>query len=811
MVKSKCSGLRRGLCVVVVALAGAGLAAPAVSAQTGPGGYGDVAEGAYYSEAVALLDEHGVFDGTVCGRGFCPDDVVDRNTMAVWLVRVLDGADPSLSDYRLIDVAELKAILEAPMWPLASGELLAFDDWMEQILAGAEPLLSVGLEGFRWRGFLWWSTSLGFDEWLEQIREGAEPLSLFNTGFGDVDYSGFHAAFVEHLRELGVTAGCGDGTDFCGDRGVTRAQMAVFLSRAFELDDGPDPGFGDVASDAWYASDVARLAASGITSGCGDGTDFCPDRPTTRAQMATFLARAAALLRVIEPPSPPRRPVIFEATEDIELGLRGNGGALGVLYSVGDGSREQVAQQVWQPVAVGCDIVCPLLDAIVWSPDNQWFMYRTVGAFHEDGSPAQVAWFVGDATNPADGDHVKLIDTTWVASEPPAAWSPDGSRVAYDDDRALFVVDADGVGRVTYDGDRALFVVDADGANPAKVADDVYRYGMPYAWSPDGSRVAYVDGDGALFVVDADGANPAQVADDVYRYGMPYAWSPDGSRVAYVDGDGALFVVDADGANPAQVADDVHGNGANGSYAWSPDGSRVAYIDDDGVLFVVDADGANPAQVADDVHGNGANGSYAWSPDGSRVAYIDDDGVLFVVDADGASPVKVADDVYRFRTRPFVWSPDGSRVAYIDDDGVLFVVDADGASPVKVADDVYRFRTRPFVWSPDGSRVAYIDDDGVLFVVDADGASPVKVADDVDGGSRSFVWSPDGSRIAYVTIGEAEGSDDADPVLVGVVGIDGGEPVLLRTGFAVRVGGAPWWVSVFSWHWNGIAIEVGQL
>ena len=68
--------------------------------------------------------------------------------------------------------------------------------------------------------------------------------------------------------------------------------MAVFLKRAFDLPDGPDPGFDDVPVDAWYVDQVAALAASGITKGCGDGSGFCPSRATTRAQMATFLHRA---------------------------------------------------------------------------------------------------------------------------------------------------------------------------------------------------------------------------------------------------------------------------------------------------------------------------------------------------------------------------------------------------------------------------------------------------------------------------------------------------------------------------------------
>ena len=68
--------------------------------------------------------------------------------------------------------------------------------------------------------------------------------------------------------------------------------MAVFLTRAFGLPEGPDPGFLDVAIDVWYAGQVAALAASGITTGCGDGTMFCPEGITTRGQMATFLHRA---------------------------------------------------------------------------------------------------------------------------------------------------------------------------------------------------------------------------------------------------------------------------------------------------------------------------------------------------------------------------------------------------------------------------------------------------------------------------------------------------------------------------------------
>ena len=194
------------------------VSAPAV-AQAQP--FSDTSPDAYYSEAVGALADGGVFDGTECAQAMlCPGEPIDRKTMAVWLVRALDGQDPA----------------EVP-----------------------------------------------------------------DSRFSDVDADSFHGPFIERMAELGVTTGCGDGTGFCPDATVTRNQMAVFLTRAFELDPGPDPGFSDVAADAWYYNGVAALAASRITAGCGDGTTFCPRRHTTRAQMATFLARATGLVELPQP------------------------------------------------------------------------------------------------------------------------------------------------------------------------------------------------------------------------------------------------------------------------------------------------------------------------------------------------------------------------------------------------------------------------------------------------------------------------------------------------------------------------------
>ena len=130
--------------------------------------------------------------------------------------------------------------------------------------------------------------------WTVRVLTGGDPSPIAQSRFIDIDPSTLHAPFIEKMAELGITTGCGEGTEFCPERSVTRAQMAVLLSRAYGLPDGPDPNFSDIPEAAWYAADVARLFAAGITTGCGDGTGFCPSKSVTRGQMATFLQRAGA-------------------------------------------------------------------------------------------------------------------------------------------------------------------------------------------------------------------------------------------------------------------------------------------------------------------------------------------------------------------------------------------------------------------------------------------------------------------------------------------------------------------------------------
>lgn len=127
---------------------------------------------------------------------------------------------------------------------------------------------------------------------------GNESVALsasFTTAvdFADTDGHIFEAD-IAWLAAKGITAGCGDGTTFCPAASLTRAQMASLLVRAFDLPATGSSPFTDVSGV--HAANINALAAAGITSGCNaSGTRFCPNDVVTRAQMATFLSRAFEL------------------------------------------------------------------------------------------------------------------------------------------------------------------------------------------------------------------------------------------------------------------------------------------------------------------------------------------------------------------------------------------------------------------------------------------------------------------------------------------------------------------------------------
>ncbi len=154
--------------------------------------------------------------------------------------------------------------------------------------------------------------------WLVRVLDGTNPARQAATRFDDVDAGVWWAPYTDRLAELGVTNGCATGPlRFCPDEAVTRGQMAAFLVRAFGLAEASPAGFADTAGDT-HAASIDALAAVGITTGCGTSPlRYCPSKPVTRAEMATFLYRA--LLRQQEQSTEAEAVEISDDVPDVDL------------------------------------------------------------------------------------------------------------------------------------------------------------------------------------------------------------------------------------------------------------------------------------------------------------------------------------------------------------------------------------------------------------------------------------------------------------------------------------------------------------
>jgi hypothetical protein len=128
---------------------------------------------------------------------------------------------------------------------------------------------------------------------------GQTPVSPATGVFTDVPPAlfPFSAGFMEKMKVLNITAGCGTNI-FCPGSNVTREQMSIFIIKAMNQPPvSPATGvFTDVppALFPFSAGFMEKMKVLNITAGCGTNI-FCPGNNVTREQMAIFLQKAFLL------------------------------------------------------------------------------------------------------------------------------------------------------------------------------------------------------------------------------------------------------------------------------------------------------------------------------------------------------------------------------------------------------------------------------------------------------------------------------------------------------------------------------------
>ena len=344
------------------------------------------------------------------------------------------------------------------------------------------------------------------------------------------------------------------------------------------------------------------------------------------------------------------------------------------------------------------------------------------------------------------GDPIRL--TMQPADELSPAWSPDGSRVAYV--------------RCGSGGECGVYVVDAGGGPEASLvtSDDLAITDL--VWSPDGTRLAFSGRRGrqgafSLHLLPLDGSPPQRLTAPASTYpgDLGPAFSPDGQRLAFVrtelDGRQDVAVVTVQGGRVRRLAREQKGvTGLD----WTPDGKEVIYAANrDGAagLWRVGLEGGDPRWVALGTDGGEIAGPSVGRTGGLAFARQLVRSQIVEVGADGAEQAVVPST--RDDRQPTV-APDGSRVAFVSTRSgshEVWVAEADGTGARQLT-TFGGARVSGPRWSPDGRTLvvsARADGDADVFLVLPDGT--VRALTDADADDVAPTWSRDGESIYFAS------------------------------------------------------------
>jgi Tol biopolymer transport system component len=230
---------------------------------------------------------------------------------------------------------------------------------------------------------------------------------------------------------------------------------------------------------------------------------------------------------------------------------------------------------------------------------------------------------------------------------------------------------------LAYSRDGHIWTIGADG----KGAQIFIRNAYQPAWSPDGSRVAFVSnrsGDEELYVARADGSGVTRLTTSPGPDLSP-DWSSDGKRIAW-SRDREIWTMSASGSNKrARVRKAQHWH-EHHSPTWH--GIRIVYSSNrvsnfNTELYLAPTKRLTFTQGSADVFGD--DGMPDFSPDGRKIAFTsnrEQQGEIYVMNWNGSGLKRLTHRAGDDWAPDF--SPDGKRIAFTQLPGSIWVMNADG-------------------------------------------------------------------------------------------------------------------------------------
>jgi len=283
-------------------------------------------------------------------------------------------------------------------------------------------------------------------------------------------------------------------------------------------------------------------------------------------------------------------------------------------------------------------------------------------------------------------------------------------------------------------------------ATAHKIADIIYQK-LTGEMGVFSSRISYVSKANkrySLLVSDADGYNAQTIVSSNEPIISP-AWSPDGTRLAYVSFEKKKPVIFIQSLVSGQRTVLANFKGNNSAPSWAPDGKKLAIVLTHGAnsqVYTINADGTGLRQIT---HSSAIDTEPTWSPDGDWIYFTSDRGgspQIYRVGAAGGNPQRVTfEGGYNVSPR---FSPDGKSLAYIRQEQGRFRVALQelATGQVQLLSETSKDESPSF--APNGRMILYatsINGKGTLAAVSADGRVKQRLSE-TSGDVREPTWGP---------------------------------------------------------------------